>query len=182
MIVDMGRDAKNGIWFTIHLYPCCDGYIHNLEKYSPVFEEDSFKYELTERISFVESNLNSQKNLPDEFDMDSQFILKNECFLYYQARRPVFAKLGINLPGEKSFKTFYPFAVYDKGSTGTILAKKITTIGDTLYFVRMNKEYKPLKGIRNLSWDINLIQFDKGKRDQIKTNYLGWVNSKNIEF
>lgn len=181
-IVKMGNQNKTGAkWFTIHVYPCCDGYVHNLETYSPFINNDSVIYKQTEKLTYVESNIRRIKNLPYKFNLDKKFIINTECFLYYNDKKPVYAKLEYETSPKETLKSFFPFAVYEEGATGVVLAEKISTEGDKMFFVKIDKSNRPKASIDHLSRNNNILQPRRNIESIVGTNYLGWINSKNIE-
>ena len=183
MIVAMDRDESNGaLHLTIYDYPCCDGYVHVLQSYIPVMNNDTIQYQLNRVDKYVESNVRRLKNLPESFITEESFTTKTEAVVLYRAVRPVFQKFEPGSGHQDKYKNFHPFAILPENSEGMVLHETLgqtNTGNDTLVFVRFSGILDQTNSIRHLvKKNFNESRQSDHSR---QTYYYGWIDKEGLE-
>lgn len=174
-IVEMGKDTVGQIWFKLHQYPCCDGYVHQLKEYVPSQKDGKFVFDFKQTTTILQSTMASINTIPDQLYKDSlqnKVELNSDAVIYYRDRRPVYQKFEVPQELKKTYKLFHPFALFPKGAKGVILAQEtdINAGNDTLYLVRFDLGVQPLSAIKMIYWQ-------NWEKDISKTQFIGWLES-----
>ena len=115
MIVAMDRDESNGaLHLTIYDYPCCDGYVHVLQSYIPVMNNDTIQYQLNRVDKYVESNVRRLKNLPESFITEESFTTKTEAVVYTELSGRYFKSLNPDQATKTNTRISIPLRFYLK--------------------------------------------------------------------
>ena len=175
-IVEMGKDAEGLAWFKLHQYPCCDGYVHQLKEYVSSQKDGKFIFDLKQTTTILQSTMASINTIPDQKYPDSlqmKIELTDDAVVYYRDRRPVYQKFEVPQELKKTFKFFYPFAVFPEGTKGVVLAQDSdkTENADTLFFVKFDLGLQPQSAIKMINW----LNLDKNND---KTIFIGWIEQK----
>lgn len=179
MIVAMSKDETNGgLNFTVYDYPCCDGYVHSLNFFSPVIVDNLIVPQLIRSDKYIESNLKSFKNLPENFDSEKTFRVKSKAVVWYKGTRPIYQKFEPEEGFQRKYRNFHPFALLSENVMGVVLNEAIAekkTGTDTMVFVRFVGVLDASNSIRHLA-----------RRPLVKpstlyiVNYYGWIDKKDL--
>ena len=175
-IVEVGRDVEGQVWFKLHQYPCCDGYVHQLKEYVPSKKDGKFAFDLKQTITILQSTMASINTIPGQYYPDSlqkKMELTEDAVVYYRDRRPVYQKFEVPEELKKTFKFFHPFAVFPKGAKGVVLAQDMdkSENADTLWLVRFDLGSTPQSAIKMIYWQ-------NWEKNNDKTIFFGWIERK----
>lgn len=180
MIVAMGKDDATGaLWFTLYDYPCCDGYVHTLETYTPTKAKRSVTYRLSKVEKFVEPNTTRlPKNIPEAFTLERSFKTNAETAVFFRPPGPMSQTFVSGNKYRSQLRGFAPFALVNKNATGVVL-HEIEESGSMIAFVRFDEGVMPISAIKHLERKSYNVTRNEIEQTCIPI-YYGWVQQKNI--
>jgi len=153
-------DGFSPLSFTIYNYACCAGVINHIERYTPIWKQSDFGYELQGKYSMYYS-----VDLPKvRFEKAIGFKTENEK--YFLRLNPFINDTILLDHDEEGNK----FAEYPKDSEGIAIAEQIDETGRVWWFVMMKNNIKP-------NWSL----YVNGDNNESKAYYLGWISSRFVK-
>lgn len=176
-IIEMKEYEDGTLGFTLHVYPCCDGYVNHLKKYALIEENGEMHYALVEKHTLIQSTMSQMNNIPRKLilkrNIEPNTMLINDAVCYYRDKRPVYQKFDVPENLAREHTLFHPFAIFSKGAQGEILTEYGDRNNDksTMLLIRFAKGTQPQIAIRHLNWQSR-------KEESDSTYYYGWIDSR----